>query len=198
MRAHGVVQKGAVVRDDQRAARAGGQPAFQPFQHGDIQVVGRLVEQQELRLAQQHQRQRKARLLPAAQAGRRAEPGRSHPAPIQPGSPPRGRSRRTRCGAAGRHSALQSLDRPGCAASAAAAAASSSSKRLGIARGLPDDLAQRNGRIELKALGQVADAQVGVAAHMPGIRRSPRRPGCAAGWSCRSRSAQSARCARRG
>ena len=67
----GLVQKGPVVRDDQnrRVARQrrADQPVFQPFQHVDVQVIGRLVQQQELRRGEQHTRQRQARLLPAAQ-----------------------------------------------------------------------------------------------------------------------------------
>ena len=59
------------------------QPVFQPFQHGDIQVVGGLIQQQQLRIAQQHQRQRQARLLPAAQQAHRQV--RVEPIQPQPG-----------------------------------------------------------------------------------------------------------------
>ena len=44
----GAIEKGAVVRDDERCARIVRQPALQPFQHPDIQVVGGLVQQQHL------------------------------------------------------------------------------------------------------------------------------------------------------
>ena len=64
---HAVVEKCAVVGDDQRPAVEIGQPGFQPVQHADVEMVGRFVEQQELRIVKQHQGQVKPRFLPAAQ-----------------------------------------------------------------------------------------------------------------------------------
>ncbi len=65
----GVIQEGAVVRDDQRCPVEAVQPVFQPFEHGDVEVVGGFVEQQQVRLFQQDARQHQAGLLAAGEVG---------------------------------------------------------------------------------------------------------------------------------
>ena len=61
--ADGVIQEGAVVRDDQRGAREAGQPAFQPFKHVDVKMICGFVEQQQVRLGEQETRQHQAGFL---------------------------------------------------------------------------------------------------------------------------------------
>src|SRR6185503_5734345 len=62
-----VVEKTTVMRHDQRTAAKILQPLLQPFQPGDIQVVRRLVQDQQLRIADQYRRQSQARFLPTGQ-----------------------------------------------------------------------------------------------------------------------------------
>ena len=82
----GVIQKGAVVGDDQRRARIGAQPRFEPLQRLDVEMVGRLVEQHHIRALQQQPRQSQARLLPAAEdAERRLEADMRQPQARQHG-----------------------------------------------------------------------------------------------------------------
>ncbi len=61
------VQEIAVVADNQHGARPFAQRFFQPFDGLHIQVVGRLIQDQQIGLFQQQTRQQGARLLPAAQ-----------------------------------------------------------------------------------------------------------------------------------
>jgi len=65
------IEERAIVRDDQHRARIAGEIAFQPLERNDVEVVGRLVEQQQVRLGQQQARQAQPRLLSTAQAGDR-------------------------------------------------------------------------------------------------------------------------------
>ena len=62
---HRDVQEVAVVRDQHERVRVGGEIAFQPVARFQIQVVGGLVEQQQVRLFEQQLGQRDAH-LPAA------------------------------------------------------------------------------------------------------------------------------------
>jgi hypothetical protein len=48
------VKEVAIVRNDQDQARVVGQVAFQPLAGGQIEMVGRLVQEQQARLAHQH------------------------------------------------------------------------------------------------------------------------------------------------
>ena len=64
---HRVIQKRAVVRDDQRAALEAVQPVFQPFQRRDVQMVGRLVQDQQVRIVSSSARQAQPRFLPAGE-----------------------------------------------------------------------------------------------------------------------------------
>src|SRR5260370_34009765 len=64
------IEKLAVVRyQDERLARAP-QEAVEPLQGGHVQVVGGLVEQEQLWVLQQERRQRRAHAAPAGQRGR--------------------------------------------------------------------------------------------------------------------------------
>lgn len=62
------VEKIAVVRHDDIGAAAGEQKLLQPLDGADVQVVGRLVEQQQGRFGEQHARQQRLAHLAAAQA----------------------------------------------------------------------------------------------------------------------------------
>ena len=62
-------QEGAVMADRQHAAVEAVQPVFQPFDGGDIEMVGRLVEQQQVRLFGQGADQRGAAAFPARSGG---------------------------------------------------------------------------------------------------------------------------------
>ena len=82
-----LVEEIAVVRDDHRRALPLAQIAFQPFDGGDVQVVGGLVQQQQVGIGEQQARQEGARALPAGEmlerqviVARTKNPGRSAPA----------------------------------------------------------------------------------------------------------------------
>ena len=79
-----LVQEIAVVRDDQGRAVPLAQVAFQPFHRVDVQVVGRLVQDEQVGIGEQQARQHGARALPAGELRdgpveivRRRSPGRS-------------------------------------------------------------------------------------------------------------------------
>ncbi len=63
----GVVEKGAVMRDNQGRAVEAPEPVFQPFEHGDVEVIGGFVEQQQVRLCEQETGEQQSRFLAAAQ-----------------------------------------------------------------------------------------------------------------------------------
>jgi hypothetical protein len=67
-RAHRAVQKPAVVADDQHGVRVAREVAFQPQRAFEVEIVRRLVEQQQVGLREQHARQRHAH-PPAAREG---------------------------------------------------------------------------------------------------------------------------------
>jgi hypothetical protein len=67
MRLTTLSRKIAVVADDQQRALPGAQHAFQPLHRLHVEVVGRLVQDEQVGLFQQQARQQSARLLPAAQ-----------------------------------------------------------------------------------------------------------------------------------
>ena len=73
-----VVQEALVVGDDHRAAGVAGQELLQPADGEDVEVVGRLVEQQHVDAAHQHLRQEDAQLETARQRRQRraVKPGR--------------------------------------------------------------------------------------------------------------------------
>ena len=60
-----VVQKTPVVRDEQHAAVEIDQQFLQPFDAGDVEMVGRLIEQQQFGLRDERARERDALLEPA-------------------------------------------------------------------------------------------------------------------------------------
>ncbi len=65
--AHHPVQEVAVVGHDHQAARPPDQVALQPLQGGQVQIVGRLVEEEKIGFLQEQPGQEGAGLLPAAQ-----------------------------------------------------------------------------------------------------------------------------------
>ena len=60
------------MRDDQRGAFPLAQVAFQPLHRLDIQVIGGLVQDQQVGLGEQQPRQQGARALPARELRQRA------------------------------------------------------------------------------------------------------------------------------
>ena len=69
---HRAVQKAAVVADDEHRMRILREIAFQPERAFEIEIVGRLVEQQQVGLGEQHRRP-----APPASASRRRNPNRA-------------------------------------------------------------------------------------------------------------------------
>ena len=65
-------QEGPVVADDHESALVAAEPVFQPIDCGDVEVVGRLVEQQQVGLRSQRAGEGCAAAFPAAGAVRRA------------------------------------------------------------------------------------------------------------------------------
>ncbi len=63
-----MLQEGAVVADDQQGRAAGFEPRLQGFDGQDVQVVGRLVQQQHLRVLGEGPRQSRAADFPTRQA----------------------------------------------------------------------------------------------------------------------------------
>lgn len=69
------VQKLAVVRNQQQGARIAGQPLLQPDDGFQVQVVGRFIQQQQIRAAHQRLRQVQAHAPAARKAGHRSGGG---------------------------------------------------------------------------------------------------------------------------
>ncbi len=69
------VEEAPVVRDHEQRAVEGGEEALEPLQAVAVEVVGRLVEQQHLRVLEQRRRQQGARLLAAGEPVKRAVAG---------------------------------------------------------------------------------------------------------------------------
>ena len=63
------VEKVAVMRNDQHRVAVGGEKAFQPDDRLGVEVVGRLVEHQDVRLGREQARKRQPRALTAAELG---------------------------------------------------------------------------------------------------------------------------------
>ena len=66
---YAAVEKIAVMRNDEDAAAVRGQILLQPLEHADVQVIGRLVQDQQIRLFQQQRRQSQPRPLAARKRG---------------------------------------------------------------------------------------------------------------------------------
>ena len=62
-----VVEEALVVRDDERHAAVAGEELLQPADREDVEVVGRLVEQQRVGAAEEHLREQDAQLEAARQ-----------------------------------------------------------------------------------------------------------------------------------
>ncbi len=71
---HGGIQKGSVVRSDDQAAVAPPEVVLQPLQGAEVEVVRRLVKQQQLRIGEQQPGQDGSSLFAAGQEGRRSIP----------------------------------------------------------------------------------------------------------------------------
>ena len=69
------VQKIAVMADDQHRAAVGLEVIFQPFHGFQVQVVGRLVQDQQIRTLQQQTGQAQTSLLTAGKDARQFDPG---------------------------------------------------------------------------------------------------------------------------
>ncbi|HSQ51002.1 MAG TPA: hypothetical protein VLL94_07005, partial [Nitrospiraceae bacterium] len=61
--------------DDQRRALKPIQPALQPFEHFDVEMIGRFVEQEQMGFFKQNTCQHETRLLPTAQVSNRCVHG---------------------------------------------------------------------------------------------------------------------------
>src|SRR5208283_5028362 len=72
-----IVQKIAVMCDDQDRARVSAQMAFQPVHGFRVEMVGWLVQQQKLRLLQKESAERDAAALAAGEFGDRSVVGRT-------------------------------------------------------------------------------------------------------------------------
>ncbi len=71
---HDVVQEGPVVRGHQERAAAPDERRLQPLERRDVEVVGGLVEHEQVRVGHQQARQGHARLLAPGELGRGAVP----------------------------------------------------------------------------------------------------------------------------
>ncbi len=65
------LQKAAVVADDEAGAALAGDDAFELFDRGDVEVVGRLVEEENVGVGGKRPRQRRAARLAAGKSLRR-------------------------------------------------------------------------------------------------------------------------------
>ena len=174
-----VVEEVAVVGDDQHRARVVAQRPLQPGDALGVQVVGRLVEQQQVRLLEQQAAQRDAAALAARQVRRPGSPpagSAARPARSPPCGPAPSRWRR-RCAPAARPARPSSVF--------ISSSDISSAKRIGdlveavevrleAGEGLHDVLAHRLVRVEMRLLRQVADARA------PAPPRPRRRTPCPA------------------
>ena len=70
------VEEAAVVGDDEQGAVEAGEELLEPGEAVGVEVVGRLVEEQHLRVLEQRRRQQRARLLAARQPVQRPVAGR--------------------------------------------------------------------------------------------------------------------------
>src|SRR3546814_10359672 len=62
-------EEGAIVTDDDERARKARQPVLEPFDRGEIEMVGRLIEQQYVGILRQRARDRGAAALTARGSG---------------------------------------------------------------------------------------------------------------------------------
>ncbi len=62
-----VIEKGPVVRHDQCCTLETIQPSFKPFQHFDVEMIGRFIELKQMRFFKQDACQHQAGLLSAAE-----------------------------------------------------------------------------------------------------------------------------------
>ena len=63
----GVVDEGAVMRNQHHAALEGDQEPLEPLHRVQVEMVGRLVKQEQIRFAEQHAGQRHPHLFTAGQ-----------------------------------------------------------------------------------------------------------------------------------
>ena len=112
---HGAVEERAVVRDEHDARAQAAQKALEALEPGEVEIVRRLVEAEDVEAGQQDRGERGAGRLAAGEVGRprrrRGPRARPRPAPPQPArskSPPpraRKRSRASACASASSGSA---------------------------------------------------------------------------------------------
>ena len=150
------VEEAAVVRDDEHGAGEAGQELLEPCQAVEVEVVGRLVEQQDGRPGEQHAGQQRARRLAARQrAERRVE--------RHVGDARARRARRRAAPAAPSRRARRSAPAPRRSAASAAGSSSRRFEPLELAV-QPPHLAERGAEQAVdrqlrprRLLGQVAD-----------------------------------------
>ena len=166
-----VVEEVAVVGDGDDRARVLLQGALQPRHRLGVEVVGRLVEQQQVGLGQQQPAQRHAAPLAAGElgdvgVGRRAaaaRPWRSRRSVRDP------RRRRRRSCPAGRPARSSSASKSASgSANAAQTSLKRSTQRLGLGDAVRDVAEHVLVRIELRLLGQVPDGEAGREAGLAG------------------------------
>ena len=80
-----VGEEAAVVADHHQRGAAAFELALQPFDGGEVEMVGRLVEQEDVRLRRQHAGERRAARLAAGQMRRVFAAGRARAAPASGG-----------------------------------------------------------------------------------------------------------------
>ena len=185
--------------DEQQRARVAAEPVLEPQHRVEVEVVGRLVEQQQVRAAHQRLREVEAhppaagearhRIARAARrrsparraASRRARAPRSRRSPRSGGAARRAPRRRVRVGV------VRGFGRGERALDARSSASPSSTKSIAGA--------STGGRL----LRDVGDRPRGGSSTLPGVGRRARRAAARTGSTCRSRWRRRGRpCGRRG
>ena len=198
MRVDDAVEERPVVRHDDDRRRRRRHEALELVEPGEVEVVGRLVEQQHV-LARQQDRGQRGPRAPARPTGGR---------PRRRAGRPAGRPRRAPhpCARRGRHRRWRGSARaPRCrprstsASSPSACIAASSASRGGRDPGAPGQVgAQRLAGVGVGLLRQEADRRGRRRPRRPTRRRAPpARPGPAAASTSRSRSVRRCPAARR-
>ena len=163
---HRIVQQLAVVADDQRGVRVFLQPRFEPERAFQVEIVGRLVQQQQVGLGEQRRRQRHAHPPAAGELRHRPRRGRRWRSPGPPGFPPRAPARgRRRSRSAARRC------RPCCSGSAVS---SSASRRRALVVGGQHGVEQRDRRRRMLLIHRADPRGFGQPISPPPATSSPR------------------------
>ena len=167
---HRRVEEGAVVGGDQERARASPEVLLEPFEGVEVEVVGGLVEQQQVRVGDDQAGQRRPRLLAARQRGRwlrplvarEAEPGQRGLDPQVEGVPAED---------------LELVEELGIGGLGDPAVALEAGQRLGHpveVRGTCPDGGPQVGRgherlVEVRLLGEQPERQAALAVHLAAV-----------------------------